>query len=602
MNKYIVFGAGAYADRALRLIGKENIEFILDNNPEKAGTYLNDIPIYLYEEKKGICAQYEIVIAVSDKYYKQIAEQLDKDGICNYVSVSKIQMESTKGKIASRYDYLGIYKKAVKWIRDNSVDGHAIICNSGKKKGYPEVTGYYIPTLIRWGYRELAVNYASWLLEIQKEDGSWYDTDDSAPYIFDTAQILKGLIAVRTIYHDLGKLDSAIIKGVDWVFSCMTASGQLVTPDKECWGENENVCSELIHLYCLSPLIDAGKIYNRVDYIEKADKILAYYKENHRDKIVNFSLLSHFYAYVVEAMVDLGEIDLAKEAMSNISSFQKESGAVPAYNNVDWVCSTGLFQLALIWFRLGEIDKGNAAFDYACKLQNETGGWYGSYISEENAEEENTYFPTEEISWANKYFLDALYYKNQAEFEEVSECFLENISKEDERYVTIRNVIANYSNAKILDVGCGKGRYLKNLLEDEPNNEYYGIDISRSVMKDLDCSPLICKTGVMTNIPFSDDMFTVVYTCEALEHAIDIRNAIREMARVTKKNGYIVVIDKNEGCYGTLEIGDWEQWPNEDELREIMMDYCSVVTVKHGLKYEGMSNPDLFTAWIGCVG
>ena len=92
MNKYIVFGAGAYADRALRLIGKENIEFILDNNPEKAGTYLNDIPIYLYEEKKGICAQYEIVIAVSDKYYKQIAEQLDKDGICNYVSVSKIQM------------------------------------------------------------------------------------------------------------------------------------------------------------------------------------------------------------------------------------------------------------------------------------------------------------------------------------------------------------------------------------------------------------------------------------------------------------------------------------------------------------------------------
>ena len=202
----------------------------------------------------------------------------------------------------------------------------------------------------------------------------------------------------------------------------------------------------------------------------------------------------------------------------------------------------------------------------------------------------------------NKYFLDALYYKNQAEFEEVSECFLENISKEDERYITIRNVIANYSNAKILDVGCGKGRYLKNLLEDEPNNEYYGIDISKSVMKDLDSSPLICKTGVMTNIPFSDDMFTVVYTCEELEHSIDIRNAIREMARVTKKNGYIVVIDKNDGCYGTWEIGDWEQWPNEDELREIMMDYCSLVTVKHGLKYEGMSNPDLFTAWTGCEG
>ena len=45
MAKRILFGAGVYADRAIRLIGKENIEFILDNNPEKAGTYLNDIPI-----------------------------------------------------------------------------------------------------------------------------------------------------------------------------------------------------------------------------------------------------------------------------------------------------------------------------------------------------------------------------------------------------------------------------------------------------------------------------------------------------------------------------------------------------------------------------
>lgn len=43
-------------------------------------------------------------------------------------------------------------------------------------------------------------------------------------------------------------------------------------------------------------------------------------------------------------------------------------------------------------------------FNYACKLQNKSGGWYGSYLSEENENEINTYFPNSEISWAVKYF------------------------------------------------------------------------------------------------------------------------------------------------------------------------------------------------------
>ncbi|MFQ9895785.1 MAG: hypothetical protein ACLRWA_06255 [Lachnospira sp.] len=51
----------------------------------------------------------------------------------------------------------------------------------------------------------------------------------------------------------------------------------------------------------------------------------------------------------------MGEINLAEEAMKKIEAIQKESGAVPAYRNVDWVCSTGLFQLAVVWFRLGNI-------------------------------------------------------------------------------------------------------------------------------------------------------------------------------------------------------------------------------------------------------
>lgn len=86
-----------------------------------------------------------------------------------------------------------------------------------------------------------------------------------------------------------------------------------------------------------------------------------------------------------------------------------------------------------------------------------------------------------------------------------------------------------------------------------------------------------------------------------MEHAIDIENAVKEMVRVTKSNGYVVIVDKNKASYGMLEIGDWEQWLDESELRCIMEKYCTSVEVKHGLAYENMLSHDLFSAWIGIV-
>ena len=160
-------------------------------------------------------------------------------------------------------------------------------------------------------------------------------------------------------------MEKAIRDGADWILSCMTPEGRLVTPDETCWGNDEDTCSELIHTYCLSPIIEAGKRLENDEYIQKAHLSLEYYKRCYKNKILNFSLLSHFYAYVVEAMLDLGEVDMARQAMKNIEKYQKTSGAVPAYNNVDWVCSTGLFQLSLIWFRLGDEEHGNKAFEYA---------------------------------------------------------------------------------------------------------------------------------------------------------------------------------------------------------------------------------------------
>ena len=268
------------------------------------------------------------------------------------------------------------YNRAINWIRNNTISGNGITVTSKQQIIYPEVSGYYIPTLIKWGEKDLAISYAKYLCSIQKDDGSWYDSQDKAPYVFDSAQILKGLVAIRDI---LPEVDDHIIRGCDWILSNMQEDGRLTTPSKDAWGDNEDYCSELIHIYCLSPIRDAGMIFGKPEYEEAVTSVLEYYKKNMMDKIRNFSLLSHFYAYVMEGLYDLGEVELCRESMYRLEKYRNRKGAIPGLNDVQWVCSTGLFQLAIVWYKLGELEKGNSLFYYALDLQNESGGWYGGY-------------------------------------------------------------------------------------------------------------------------------------------------------------------------------------------------------------------------------
>lgn len=462
------------------------------------------------------------------------------------------------------------------------------------------MAGYYIPTLFNWGYRDLAIQYANWLISIQKENGAWFDSQNTKPYLFDSAQVLKGLIAIRGI---LPEADSAIIKGCDYILSCQDEkTGRLVAPSTDAF-QDPKTCNEAIHLYCLSPLIEAGDILNRPDYIEKAKAAKDYYIEEYKNDILHFHLLSHFQAYILEALLDLGEEELCQTAVNNILEYQREDGSIPAYHDVHWVCSTGLFQLALVFFRIGDIEHGEKAFKYMCKYQNPSGGWFGSYLHPDYLDEDNTYFPGEEISWVCKYFLDALYWKNKAEMDSMAHEFKLTYRKDDGRNIVINHIISEkigMNGKKILDIGCGKGGYLRNLVPAFPGNHFYGVDISYEVLKYLDVEDVEKRLGNLTCVPYTDDTFDLTYTCEALEHAVDIDSAIREMSRVTKPGGYIVVIDKNRERFGEMVIGEWEQWFDENELKNLMGKYCTEVSVDKKVSYEA-EDYGLFYAWIGKV-
>ncbi len=291
-------------------------------------------------------------------------------------------------------------EKALDWFKNNMVEGKGIIVNSKLREPYPEVTGYFVPTLYALGETELARVCTRWLMSIQDENGA-FPAPDGTPYTFDTGQIMRGLCAAC---GDVEGAEEALKNGADWLLTQIDADGRLNTPSTELWGD---IANDMIHTYVIPPLKEAGHKLGNEEYSKAADFILSFYKK--QEELVPFNRLAHFHAYIMEALCELDELELASKGMAEVELLQRRNGSVPAYPDVDWICSTAIAQYAVVWYRLGKSDRADRAMKYLEKIQNPSGGWFGSYGKGAK------YISGAEISWAVKYYLDAHLLKNANE-------------------------------------------------------------------------------------------------------------------------------------------------------------------------------------------
>jgi len=97
---------------------------------------------------------------------------------------------------------------------------------------------------------------------------------------------------------------------------------------------------------------------------------------------------------------------------------------------------------------------------------------------------------------------------------------------------------------KILDVGCGKGFLLYELMKAIPGVEIHGIDISRYAISHAkeEVIPFL-QEGRVECLPFEDNSFDLVISITTLHnlYCFNLEKALREIERVGKRNKYIVV-------------------------------------------------------------
>ena len=298
---------------------------------------------------------------------------------------------------------------------------------SGWQPSYPETTGYIIPTVI---FAAKILNdkdllrraklMADWELALMNKDG-WIQAGNIAknpkPEVFDTGQVIRGLLAAYGAFEEAKYKDAALRAG-NWMV-----------------GNNFQPLS--YYAYAAAPLAELGVKFGKDEYKQFGIKIgnSVIKKQNQKGwyegadfKQFEGSLL-HTIAYTIDGMWDLGEVlckqefmNSAKKALDGVLSVMDERGFVPGSldkewkGTVEWACLTGIAQIGVTaikaYKKYGDkkyLECAERAKEYLKVCQNnldpEFGGlgaiWGSWPIS-------GGYEPYQALNWPVKYFADLL--------------------------------------------------------------------------------------------------------------------------------------------------------------------------------------------------
>lgn len=127
-----------------------------------------------------------------------------------------------------------------------------------------------------------------------------------------------------------------------------------------------------------------------------------------------------------------------------------------------------------------------------------------------------------------------------------------------------REVCSSIEKTKgpILDIGCADGTFSKIILEKSGASGLIGIDIlARSVAyarkRFARNKKMLFEVADAHNLPYKDESFSAVFAMESVEHMENPKKVLREMYRVVKQGGYVLILVPSENLL--FRIG-WFFW------------------------------------------
>jgi ubiquinone/menaquinone biosynthesis C-methylase UbiE len=144
-------------------------------------------------------------------------------------------------------------------------------------------------------------------------------------------------------------------------------------------------------------------------------------------------------------------------------------------------------------------------------------------------------------------------------FDAVSGRFKATLGPDDYRLRALLSVLGEVRGKRILDLGCGKGRFAR--LLGCRGATVVGLDISRAMLAEATGGALVLASA--RRLPFRPRSFDAIIAVEVFEHlsthALDM--VLAETRRVLEDKGTLAIIDKNAGSL----------WPQRPWLPSIVV-------------------------------
>ncbi len=128
---------------------------------------------------------------------------------------------------------------------------------------------------------------------------------------------------------------------------------------------------------------------------------------------------------------------------------------------------------------------------------------------------------------------------------------------------------------RILDAGCGNGRYSRFLLRDADSDALItGFDLSPRMLRRararLRSTRVSHAVADLTRLPYGDASFDAVVCGWVLEHLPDPRPGLRELARVLQPGGKLLLLSTEDTLTGAMCSRMWHcRTYNLGELRQV---------------------------------
>jgi len=116
---------------------------------------------------------------------------------------------------------------------------------------------------------------------------------------------------------------------------------------------------------------------------------------------------------------------------------------------------------------------------------------------------------------------------------------------QERRFELLKQAAGDRLNGAVLVDGSGVGMYLSRLVPVSGFTVGLDIELPRVMESRVYTNNVFCAAG--ENVPLPESSFDLVFSHEVLEHVQDDKKAIREMVRVLKPGGRIVLLCPNRG-------------------------------------------------------